>query len=110
MCYYSQLIKNPKYTPTKKNGGVVPYMADKRVAVVAVGLESLIRETWKYGFIFIGQYVTEKTINYITKYMYKKDEKHPTFTGKVLCSSGIGSQYTTRTDAKNNKYKGEDVS
>ena len=59
-----------------------------------VGLESLIRETWKYGFIFIGQYVTEKTINYITKYMYKKDEKHPTFTGKVLCSAGIGSQYT----------------
>ena len=23
--------------------------------------------------------------------MYKKDEKHPTFTGKVLCSAGIGS-------------------
>ena len=74
-----------------------------------IGLESLIRETWKYGFIFIGQYVTEKTINYITKYMYKKDEKHPTFTGKVLCSAGIGSQYTTRVDAKNNKYKGENT-
>ena len=44
----------------------------------------------------------EQTVNYITKYMYKKDEKHPTFTGKVLCSAGIGSQYTTRTDAKNN--------
>ena len=70
---------------------------------------SLIRETWKYGFIFIGQYVTGKTINYITKYMYKKDEKHPTFTGKVLCSAGIGNQYTTRADAKNNKYKGEDT-
>ena len=37
MCYYSQLIKNPKYTPNKKNGGVVPYMEDKRVAVVAIG-------------------------------------------------------------------------
>ena len=37
MCYYSQLIKNPKYTPNKKNGGVVPYMADKRVAVVPIG-------------------------------------------------------------------------
>ena len=68
-----------------------------------VGLESLIRETWKYGFIFIGQYVTEKTINYITKYMYKKDKKHPTFTGKVLCSAGIGSQYITRSDSKNEK-------
>ena len=37
MCYYSQLIKNPKYTPNKKNGGVVPYMEDKRVAVVPIG-------------------------------------------------------------------------
>ena len=37
MCYYSQLIKNPKYTPNKKNGGVVPYMADKRVALVPIG-------------------------------------------------------------------------
>ena len=36
-------------------------------------------------------------------------EKHPTFTGKVLCSAGIGSQYTTRADAKNNKYKGENT-
>ena len=46
--------------------------------------KGLKKSHWKYGFIFIGQYVTEKTINYITKYMYKKDEKHPTFTGKVL--------------------------
>ena len=37
MCYYSQLIKNPKYTPNKKNGGVVPYMADKRVGLVPIG-------------------------------------------------------------------------
>lgn len=77
--------------------------------VWGIGLDALIRETWKYGFVFIGQYVTEKTINYITKYMYKKDEKHPTFTGKVLCSAGIGSQYIKRADAKNNKYKGEDT-
>ena len=41
--------------------------------------------------------------------MYKKDEKHPTFTGKVLCSSGIGSKYIERSDAKNNKYKGENA-
>ena len=50
-----------------------------------------------------------KTINYVTKYMYKKDEKHPTFTGKVLCSSGIGKGYIERADAKGNKYKGEDT-
>ena len=37
MCYYSQLIKNPKYTANKKNGGVIPHMADKRVILVPIG-------------------------------------------------------------------------
>lgn len=72
-------------------------------------IASLTRETWNYGYIYIGKYVNEKTINYITKYMYKKDEKHPNFTGKVLCSSGIGKGYLNRTDAINNKFKGENT-
>lgn len=72
-------------------------------------IASITRETWNYGFIYIGKYVNEKTINYITKYMYKKDEKHPNFTGKVLCSSGIGKEYLNRTDSINNKYKGENT-
>ena len=72
-------------------------------------IASITRETWDYGFIYIGKYVNEKTINYITKYMYKKDEKHPNFTGKVLCSSGIGKEYLNRTDSINNKYKGENT-
>ena len=53
--------------------------------------------------------MNEKTINYITKYMYKKDEKHPNFTGKVLCSSGIGSGYLKRADSINNRYKEENT-
>lgn len=72
-------------------------------------IASITRETWNYGFIYIGKYVNEKTINYITKYMYKKDEKHPNFIGKVLCSSGIGKEYLNRTDSINNKYKGENT-
>ena len=72
-------------------------------------IASLTQETWKYGFIYIGEFVNERTINYITKYMYKKDESHPNFTGKVFCSRGIGSGYLKRTDSINNKYIGKNT-
>ena len=32
---------------------------------------------WKYGYWYKGDYVNEKTINYITKYMLKIPEKKP---------------------------------
>ena len=57
------------------------------------GIESIIREKWQNGFIFVGNYVSQRTINYITKYMLKTDLDHPMFKGKVLCSAGIGSGY-----------------
>ena len=50
-------------------------------------------EKWKYGFVFIGTYVNEKTINYISKYMLKDDLNNREFTGKVLTSAGMGKQY-----------------
>ena len=31
----------------------------------------LVIEKWKYGYVFIGNFVNEKTINYISKYMLK---------------------------------------
>lgn len=67
--------------------------------------QKLIEKHWKYGFVFIGNYVNEKTIFYITKYMLKRNENNPNFEGKVLCSSGIGANYINREDAKNNSYK-----
>lgn len=67
----------------------------------------LTREYWKYGFVFIGQYVNEETINYVTKYMLKKDEKHEDFISTVLCSKGIGSGYLKRADAETNKFNEE---
>ena len=59
---------------------------------------------WKYGITFTGYFVNEKTINYITKYMLKVDEKHPKYRGKVLCSAGIGAGYLKREDAKRHVY------
>lgn len=37
MCLYPKLIKNPKYKKTKKNGGVIPAVRDKRVMAVPIG-------------------------------------------------------------------------
>ncbi|UCS96046.1 MAG: replication initiation protein [Microviridae sp.] len=64
---------------------------------------------WGYGYVFIGTWVNEQTINYIIKYMLKEDKDNKHFYGKVLCSSGLGSSYTNRIDAENNKYKGENT-
>lgn len=60
---------------------------------------------WKYGYYYIGTFVNEKTINYITKYMLKINEKYRDFEGKILCSAGIGGGYLKRYDAQMNKYK-----
>ena len=71
--------------------------------------EDIIRRKWQYGHVFIGQFVNEKTIFYITKYMLKQNPYDPNFKGKILCSKGIGAGYTSRWDASRNKYKGENT-
>ena len=69
----------------------------------------LIIEKWKYGYVFIGTFVSERTVNYITKYMLKDDINNREFSGKVLSSPGIGTKYFEREDWKFNKYRGEDT-
>lgn len=68
-------------------------------------INEIIKKNWKYGFIYIGQYVNEKTVMYITKYMFKQCEHNKLFKGKVLSSSGIGAGYVSRYDSSRNKYK-----
>ena len=46
----------------------------------------LVIEKWKYGYVFIGNFVNEKTINYISKYMLKDDLNNRECTGKVFLS------------------------
>ena len=48
-----------------------------------------VTDNWKNGITFTGNFVNEKTINYITKYMTKEDEKHPNFVGKVFTFSSL---------------------
>lgn len=48
---------------------------------------------WKYGYIFVGNFVNGQSVNYITKYMNKIDEDHKDYKCLILASPGIGSRY-----------------
>ena len=66
-----------------------------------------IGDIWKYGKIWIGDYVSAKTINYIVKYVNKVDQQHKTYNSKIFTSQGIGKEYVNRRDSQRNKYKKE---
>jgi len=68
-----------------------------------------ISKIWKYGNIFIGDYVNVKTINYIVKYLHKTDQTHKYYTPKILCSAGLGSNYINTYNATLNKYNGKNT-
>lgn len=69
--------------------------------------EEEIKEKWKYGYVWVGKFVNEQTVNYITKYVHKVDKDHEEYKSKILTSAGIGGAYTERADAKGNIYKGD---
>ena len=68
-----------------------------------------IDKIWSYGNTWIGDYVTERTINYIVKYINKVDHKHKEYKPKILTSAGIGKGYFERNDYKNNSFKDKDT-
>ncbi|AXH73773.1 MAG: putative replication initiation protein [Microviridae sp.] len=65
-----------------------------------------IEKAWKYGFVYHGKYVNEKTINYCTKYVTKIDVKHRGYKQKIFASAGIGAEYITNGRAITNQYNG----
>lgn len=62
-----------------------------------------LAKIWKYGRTDIGEYCNERTINYIVKYVTKIDITHKNYKPIVLCSSGIGANYT-KTIGAQRKY------
>lgn len=67
---------------------------------------------WKYGHIFIGNYVNQQSINYLVKYIEKVDQDHKTFRGQVLCSPGIGRSFLDRIEQRHDisyRYKGRET-
>jgi hypothetical protein len=65
-----------------------------------------IDKHWKYGNTWIGDYVNEKTVNYIVKYLSKPDLLHEYYNSIVLCSPGIGKHYIDRHDSTLHTYNG----
>ena len=74
-----------------------------------IGIDEIVKKNWKYGFVFIGSFVNEQTINYVVKYMLKKDKDHKEYNPTILCSAGIGAGYLNRKDSELNKYYGGDL-
>lgn len=76
---------------------------------------STIEKIWSYGFIWPNKenhnktYVSERTINYIVKYINKKDNIHSLYKSIILTSPGIGSNYINRKDHKINKFNNENT-
>lgn len=64
-----------------------------------------IEQKWKYGMVWQGEYVNEKTINYIVKYVNKIDEKHKEYESIILTSAGIGKDYLKTRNSKRHGYK-----
>ena len=52
-----------------------------------------VQNLWKYGNTFTGDYCTEKTINYVIKYMLKIDKDHKDYKSEIFCSPGIGKSF-----------------
>lgn len=63
-----------------------------------------INQIWKYGYTFTGDYVNERTVNYVMKYVTKIDFEHKEYIPIILTSPGIGRNYVNRLDAKLNKF------
>lgn len=70
-----------------------------------------IEKIWQYGYIWKGKenYVSEKTVNYLVKYVNKIDKVHTEYKPKILTSAGIGGGYIDRGESRNNQYKGKDT-
>lgn len=71
--------------------------------------KEVIEEIWKYGNIWVGDYVNERTINYIVKYLSKSDGVHKNYVPKMFVSKGIGSDYINSVNAKRNEFKNENT-
>lgn len=72
-----------------------------------------IEQMWGNGFVWKYKiekgikvnYVNNRTVTYLTKYVTKVDELHKYYIPKTLTSPGIGKHYTDSTQSQRNKFK-----
>lgn len=67
--------------------------------------EEQFEKEWGYGWIYFGYEVNERTINYIIKYITKRDEDNPEFNGKIFTSKGIGKDYINKNSLRRHRYQ-----
>lgn len=71
-----------------------------------------IEKKWQNGWVWKGKmhrgrlinYVSERTANYIVKYVTKIDQQHKEYKPIILCSPGIGSGYMKTKNSQLNKF------
>lgn len=68
-----------------------------------------IEQLWSYGHIWIGDYVNERTINYIIKYVTKIDITHKGYTPQIFCSKGIGANYINSNKLHFHRYNDDET-
>ena len=73
--------------------------------IIFTDLKDDVKQIWKYGNVYIGDYVNEETIGYIVKYLHKTDPKHKEYKPKILTSKGIGNGYMDSYNSRLNRYK-----
>jgi len=56
--------------------------------IIFTDLKDDVKQIWKYGNVYIGDYVNEETIGYIVKYLHKTDPKHKEYKPKILTNKG----------------------
>lgn len=70
MCLYTKMVKNPKYTSNKKNGGKIPECKDKRVLYVPIGcgecIECRRKKTREWKVRLMEEMKNDKTGQYVT--------------------------------------------
>ena len=73
-----------------------------------------IKRIWGYGFVWPRRdydmsknYVNDKTINYIVKYITKLDNVNKDFNPKILASPGIGASYQLTKEFNLHKFNNE---
>lgn len=70
-----------------------------------IGKEEL-GKIWKYGRVDIGEYCNERSIGYVTKYLYKKDERHSEYETPYWTSPGLGAGWLKSKSAELQKKQG----
>lgn len=68
-----------------------------------------LNQLWKYGYVWLGDYCTSKTVGYLLKYYTKQDKYHKHYKPLIKKSNGLGENYWKSNKESRHYYKGKDT-